>query len=279
MKRHLLISLLITATIAAPATDTDPAELPSIYLEKVEAADKACADGKWENAEHYLIQALESDPENPSNPLLLSNLGMIRYNLGKDSLAVATLTKAHQLAPASVTILSNRAKVLASLGDEEWAYEDYGKIIALDSMYVSARFQHGLLAMKKRDFNTAKHDFQFLESHFPDSDETYIAMATFKCSLGEYAEAIPYYNKILVTTKEPEYYGARAYCFLMTDKLQEASDDIASALELAPDDGELYLYRAALNKMRFRPDDASTDAKRAIELGVDPARAKPFITK
>ncbi len=77
--------------------------------------------------------------------------------------------------------------------------------------------------------------------------------------------------------KEPEYYGARAYCYLMTGNLQDAADDIAAALELAPDDGELYLYRAALNKMHFRPDDARKDARKAIELGVDPARAKEFL--
>lgn len=282
MKHPLLITLLVPALLlpnAIPASAASPEpEISSPYMDKVDAADKACADGKWQDAEHYLVQALESEPENPSNPLLLSNLGMIRYNLGKDSLAVATLTEAHELAPASVTILSNRAKVLASLGEDEWAYEDYERIIELDTTYISARLQHGLLAMRKRDFNTAKRDFQYLDTYYPGTDETNIAMATFKSLLGEYAEAIPYYNKILVTTKEPEYYGARAYCFLMTDKLQEASDDIASALELAPDDGELYLYRAALNKMRFRPSDASADAKRAIELGVDPRRAKPFIT-
>ncbi|MDE6860827.1 MAG: tetratricopeptide repeat protein [Duncaniella sp.] len=272
-----LIWLILLLPLTAIASQSGP-EISTPYIEKVEAADKACADGKWEAAEHYLTQALEADPDNPSNPLLLSNLGMIRFNLGKDSLAVVTLSEAHEMAPVSVTILSNRAKVLAAIGEDEWAYEDYGKIIELDTTYISARLQHGLLAMRMRDFNTAKRDFQYLETYFPETDETNIAMATFKSLLGEYAEAIPYYNRILVTTKEPEYYGARAYCFLMTDKLQEASDDIAAALELAPDDGELYLYRAALNKMRFRPADASADARHAIDLGVDPARARPFIT-
>ena len=63
----------------------------------------------------------------------------------------------------------------------------------------------------------------------------------------------------------------------MTGELQEAAADIASAMELAPLDGELYLYRAALNKMHFRPDDARKDAERAVQLGVDPTRAKEFL--
>lgn len=249
------------------------------YMLKVEEADKACAQGKWSDAEHALKEALELEPDNPANVLLLSNLGMIQFNLGKDSLAIETLNEAHFIAPVSVTILSNRAKVLTALGEEDSAMHDYARIIELDSMYIPARFHHGLLALKHRDFNTAKIDFEFMERNFPKADETNIAMATFKSSIGEYAEALPYYNKILITIKEPEYYGARAYCNLMTGNLQEASDDIASALQLSPDDGELYLYRAALNKMRFRPADATADAKKAIELGVDPRRAVPLMEK
>ncbi|WP_301343492.1 tetratricopeptide repeat protein, partial [uncultured Duncaniella sp.] len=87
------------------------------------------------------------------------------------------------------------------------------------------------------------------------------------------------YTEILRKIKEPEYFGARAYCYLMTDDLQAAAEDIAQALELDPNDGELYLYRAALNKMHYRPEDAKKDAERAIQLGVDPARAQEFMTK
>ncbi len=275
--RYYILSLILAMTCQVIFAETPVEDTP--YMQKVDEADKACANGKWEEAEAALMKALELDPENPANVLILSNLGMIQFNLGKDTLAIQTLNEAHSIAPVSVTILSNRAKVLTALGDEESAYKDYGRIIELDTTYISARFHHGLLALKKRDFNTAKKDFEFMERNFPDDDETQIAMATFKSSIGEYAEALPFYNKILLTMKEPEYYGARAYCNLMTNHLQEASDDIAAALELTPDDGELYLYRAALNKMRFRPADATADAKKAIELGIDPRRALPLMEK
>ncbi|MCM1138419.1 MAG: tetratricopeptide repeat protein [Duncaniella sp.] len=275
MKQILFFILLL---ICALAFAQDPID-DTPYLRKVEEADKACADGKWDDAERALREAMELEPENPANVLLLSNLGMIQFNLGKDSIAIETLNEAHFIAPVSVTILSNRAKVLTALGEEDSALHDYARIIELDSTYIPARFHHGLLALKHRDFNTAKADFEFMERNFPKADETNIAMATFKSSIGEYADALPYYNKVLITIKEPEYYGARAYCNLMTGNLQEASDDIAAALELSPDDGELYLYRAALNKMRYRPADATADAKRAIELGVDPRRAQPLMGK
>lgn len=268
MKTATLIASLLIAAAVWGATP---------YMDLVEESDKACAKGEWEQALQAIDAALDWEPDNPGNILLLSNKGMIQYNLGLDSLAIATLTEAHMKAPRSVTILSNRARVLTACGYDAEAIADYSRIIELDSLDMDARFHHGLLALRHRDYHGAKADFDWLAQHHPDTPENNIAQATILCALGQYAEAIPYYNHILDTIQEPEYYGGRAYCNLMAGNLNEASEDIARALELSPADGELYLYRAALNKMRFRPDDARRDAQRAVELGVEPTRAEQFI--
>lgn len=268
-----LRKIFIAAAISLPSLII--AETP--YLDLVEKADKACEESRWGEAAQILQQAIESEPDNPGNILLLNNLGMVRFNLGLDSLAVATFDKALDMAPSSVTILANRAKVFTAMGHEQEAFDDYARIMQLDSTYVTARYHHGLLALRHRMFDVAKEDFDYLTEHFPASDEALIGQAALHSSLGEYKEAIPLYSEILRTIKEPEYYGARGYCYLMTGDLQDAANDIALAMELAPDDGELYLYRAALNKMHYRPDDARKDAQKAVALGVDPARAKEFL--
>ncbi|MBD5321462.1 MAG: tetratricopeptide repeat protein [Bacteroides sp.] len=265
----LCIAVIITATISAKA-DTP-------YLNLVDEADKACSEERWTDAENLIREAISTEPENPGNILLLSNLGMVQYSLGKDSAAIESFTRALDIAPSSVTIIANRAKVYTSMGYEQEAFNDYARIMQLDSTYITARYHHGLLALRHRMYDVAKEDFDYLVKHFPSANETQIAQAAMHTSLGEYQEAIPFYNEILRSIEEPEYYGARAYCYLMTGNLQEAADDIAKAMELAPEDGELYLYRAALNKMHYRPEDARKDAERAVELGVDPARAKEFI--
>lgn len=250
----------------------------SLYMQKVDEADKACSDGKWIEAEKALLEALRSEPANPGNILLMSNLGIVRYYMGQDSLAIATLNDAHEMAPSSVTILANRARVLSANGLEREAYKDYDRIIALDSLEMSARLHHCLLALRRHDFRTAKNDFEFLERHYAGEIETQIAGASVLSGTGQYQAAIPYYTRILEKRKEPEYYGGRAYCYLLTNALQEASDDINSALALNPEDGELYLYRAALNKMRYRPADAEADARKAVSLGVDKARAMQYLS-
>lgn len=198
--------------------------------------------------------------------------------MGQDSLAIATLNDAHSMAPASVTILSNRAKVLAANGYDEEAYLDYSRIIELDSLEISARLPRCLYALRRHDFRTAKSDMEFMEQNFPGKIETEIAGAAVRSGTGDFAGAIPYYSRILLERKDPEYYSGRAYCYLLTGSLQEASDDINSALSITPADGELYLYRAALNKMRYRPADAEADARKAVELGVDKTRATQFLS-
>lgn len=270
MTRLLITLAMLLSTILGILAETP-------YMEAVDEADKACDKGEWLKAVEAIDRAMAIEPDNPGNILLMSNLGMIQYNMGQDSLAVLTLDEAHHRAPKSVTILTNRARVLTAMGREDEALADYATILQLDSADVTARLNHGLLSLRHRKFNDAKADMDWLREHKPDTDEARVGCATMHCAVGEYAEAIPYYTALLDNHKEPEYYGARAYCYLITGELQEASDDIASALELAPDDGELYLYRAALNKMRFRPDDARRDAIRATELGIDPRRAAEFM--
>ncbi|WP_289741270.1 hypothetical protein [uncultured Duncaniella sp.] len=270
-----IISALLFAPLAAKASEN---ETESLYFKKIDEADKACAEGLWHEAENALVEALRAEPANPSNVLLISNLGIIRFNMGQDSLAIATLNDAHSMAPASVTILSNRAKVLAANGYDEEAYLDYSRIIELDSLEISARLPRCLYALRRHDFRTAKSDMEFMEQNFPGKIETEIAGAAVRSGTGDFAGAIPYYSRILLERKDPEYYSGRAYCYLLTGSLQEASDDINSALAITPADGELYLYRAALNKMRYRPADAEADARKAVELGVDKTRATQFLS-
>ena len=168
------------------------------YLDLVEKADKACADGKWIEAASLLQNAIDSEPANPGNVLLLSNLGMVRYNLGFDSLAIESFNRALSIAPSSVTILANRAKVYTAMGHEQEAFDDYGRIMQLDSTYITARYHHGLLALKHRMFDVAKTILTISPSIIRHLTKLFIAQATIHSSLGEYEQAIPFTPKYSV---------------------------------------------------------------------------------
>ncbi|MDE7443762.1 MAG: hypothetical protein K2M65_06350, partial [Muribaculaceae bacterium] len=123
----------------------------------------------------------------------------------------------------------------------------------------------------------AQADVARLERVSPNATQTHLAGAALYSALGRERDAIVCYTRLIDTDPQPDYYAMRAELYLHTGDLQEASNDIATAMESLKDDAGLYMLRAALNKARYRPDDASADGRRAIELGADPRMVKRLL--
>jgi tetratricopeptide (TPR) repeat protein len=96
-------------------------------------------------------------------------------------------------------------------------------------------------------------------------------------ALGNYAKATQYLSEVIKASPSVSLLGNRADCYLMMRRLNEASEDIANALQVAPDDGYLYLLRARLNRMRYENEAAKRDVQLAIDHGIDPAIAKEIL--
>lgn len=268
MKRLTLLLIIFFSIISFFAQAQS-----ALYLELIEKSDSAIVAGKWSDAEVLLQSAMRLEPGNPTNILLMSNMGIVRHNAGNDSLALDILNQAHRMAPVSVTVLSNRARVLQSMGRNAEAFCDYTRILELDSTVLEPRFMHGMMALNGGDIVTAERDFKVLERDVPNDELTLIGLASLYTAINRPLDAIVQYTKLLGKNRDVEYYRGRAACYLMTDQLEEASADIAEWHSLAPDDAEVFIYRAYLNKRRYRNADAEQDLKRAIELGIDPLRA------
>lgn len=270
------IVLFIISMLAIGVSYADSGEQTD-YLNAVDRVDEAIARQDWPEAEKLIISTLELDPENESNWMLVSNLGMIQYYQGKDSLALATLNTGIKSHPKSTTLLSNRARVLSTTGRPDLAIEDYNRIIELDSLNTDAHLNRGLMNLYFGDLQQAEADIEIVNQLAPNSSESWLAAATLYTILDRPREAIPYYNKLINERPTPEYYAARAFSFIATDNLADAADDIALGLELDDRYSELYLCRAMLNKRRFENDRSLTDAQRAIDLGADPKRVKQIL--
>lgn len=279
MQRIVFFILMAIASAANLFAAVSPADsihrnLDPDYLKYMEQADKAIADMKWAEAIENLDQAMKVDPTNHSNVLLLSNKGMLQFYMGNDSLAIETLLIAHELAPSSVTVLQNRARVYTASGKIDRALADYERVMALDTTLVEPLFYHAMLSFQSDSLATSQADIALMKQRFPEHTSTLLAESTMLAYTGQFAEAIPLLDKIISDKPTATDYATRAMCHLMTAQLPEASEDIARGLELDPTDGELYLYRALLNKMRYRPDDAKADAEKARMYGVNSQRIK-----
>lgn len=259
----LSLILLVTAgTIAAQ-------DLSVEYLENISAADSLIKKSKWGEAEEKFMEAMRLHPSNPTNVLLMSNVGMLRHYAGRDSSALAILNDAVSIAPRSVTVRSNRAEVLMSLGQINKALDDYTAMLEQDSMLIEPHHMRCLINLSGGNLTAAEKDAQFLEKNFPNEVETNEACGIINVIKGNFKAAVANYTVLVKKRPTATNYGERAYCYIMTDYLNEASADLNEAIRLDPQNGELYLYRAILNKKRFRPSDSADDIRKAISLGVD----------
>ncbi len=269
---YAILALCPLAIFAAAPSVPDDEEDPYFLL--CGQADKAIADGNYEEASARLIDAMSIRPDSPENILLMSNLGMIYSYMDQDSLALATLDEAHRRAPAMRTILTNRARVLLKMGRDKEAMNDFSAVIAADSLNTEARFYHGTIALYSGDAATAETDFNVLKATAPDEPATAQALSALYSLTGRDKEAIPYFEKLVATDPAPEYYASLAGCQLAIGRLTDASATISEGLKRYPDDPEPYYYRAQLNRDRYRLDEAHADAARAVKLGLSPAKAK-----
>lgn len=256
IRRHLFAVVLLSAA-AATATD---------YITCVEEAERAIAKGNYELAGEWLKEAMTTEPSNANNILLLSNLGMVQFYSGNDSLALNTLSQARAMAPGSVTILANRSRVLDHMGRRHDALADLSLAIETDSTYAPAYYDRGALLLDSGDFAGAEADMLRHRSLRPKARQSLLALALIYSSTGRTQEAVKAYGELLEGHPDADLLAARAMCRMDLGQLPEAAEDIQEGLKLAPDEPGLYLCRARLNRLRYREADAVADERRASEL-------------
>lgn len=274
----LIVSMLAISAMAQSVAQSDISDYDEdVYFILSGEADKAIAEGDYPTAIERINEALDHDPGNPTNVLLLSNLGILYNYLDQDSLALDALNKANLIAPSMTIVLVNRGKLHLKMGKDMDAFEDFGKAIARDSTNTDALFYHGMIALYSGQQKEAEKDFGHLEIIAPKGRETAIAMSALYSMTGRDAQAIPYLRELIDTDPQPEYYANLAGCYLMVDNLSEASALLSEAIRKYPRDPEIYLYRALLNKKRYLLKEANEDAATAVSLGADPRKVSQMM--
>ena len=267
--RRAVMTILIIAACALTGIARE-------YLELVGDADKAIAESRWDDAIELLDRAMRENPSNDMNVLLLSNTGMLNYYAGRDSAALARLDMAHRMAPASVTVLCNRARVHTSMGDLERALRDYDTATALDSTAIEPYYYRGMILLAVND-TLAARDMQTLGRLAPDNLMTHRALALYDSECGRWQEALPHYNVLIDNEPTAVNYADRAVCRLKTGDYTGASNDISLGIEADPECADLYVARALYEQLCYRHDTAMDNVRRAIDLGASQARIKALL--
>ncbi len=277
--KHLLFLLTILSCAVCVAQEAPDSLEAQPYYILIGEAEEALADDKPDVAAARLREAMAVDPENPGNVLLLSNLGVIYWRCGEDSLALDVFDEAHRQAPAMLTVLLNRGRLHLDMGHTREAYDDFDAAVHLDSLNCPARYYRGTMSLYGGRLDLAETDFEVLRSQKPKALDTAVALSALYSLSGRDREAVPYFERLVQEDPAPEYFAGLAGCLLALQEYTRAAEVIGAGLNRYSHDPELYYYRAWLNRDRYLLDDARSDAARAIELGANKRKVEALFSR
>ena len=247
------------------------------YYAYIDSAQHCIDTKQWKQAEAYLLSAIRSEPSNPSNSLLLSNLATMQRRQGRLSEALKNYSMAIDLTPNAVTLLLNRAALYTLVDSLALAQADYERIMDLDETDVESRYNHGMIALNLGDTKTAQEDFDNILKINPNSGMAKQGQGYLFKHAGNYEKAAQCFSEVIKVKPSSTLLANRADCYLATKRLNEASLDIANALELDPDDPFIYVLRAKLNKLRYNRSDMERDLKLAVAHGLSESEARSLL--
>lgn len=239
------------------------------YEEWVGKAMNAIEVDSLYDAEKYFKEALNKEPANMGNSLLLSNLGTIQRRMGKNKEALESYTLALNKIPHSVKILLNRASLYLELDYLEKAYSDYCNVIDLSPKNKEALQFRAYIYMRQRQYNEARNDYRMLLEEEPANKTARIGMVMANQKDGRYKEAFDELNRLVTDfPNDVSLLKARAELEVEMNSLDLALLDLEEAVKKTPNDADIYVMCGDIYLMQGRKREAYVAFEKAIELGI-----------
>ena len=239
------------------------------YMRYVAKADSLAAEEKWEEAENALKKALRSEPANPANQMLLTNLGMILTAQGKYGDALTHLNASLTLNPNSFIALKNRGMVYSAMNQIDNALSDFSIAIQLDSLDNDVRCLRATLYSISNNYDKAYEDYNIVLTRDRDNLSALEGLTQCAFARGKQEEAIPFLNRLIELKPDPDFHFSRGLALAQLGRFTEASEDVSQGLLLDPANGNLWLLRAYIEKITYRHNDAKTSLQKARRYGAD----------
>lgn len=260
MKRLITLIIIWCGTLSLSA---------QTYEECIGKAMDAIEKDSLHSAEKWLKEALNLDPANMGNSLLLSNLGTVQRRMGKNKEALESYTLAINKTPHSVKMLLNRASLYLELDYLEKAYSDYCNVIDLDAKNKEALQFRAYIHMRNRQYNEARNDYRALLGEEPGNKTARIGMVMVNQKDKRYREALEELNRLVTDyPQDVSLLKARAELEVDMNTLDLALLDLEEAAKKAPNDADIYVMCGDIYLMQGRKREAYVAFEKAIELGI-----------
>lgn len=258
------------------------------YQELSERAVAATEQDSLELSKQYIGQAMRTEPANPHNALLYSNLGTIQRRQHQYEQALESYTMALNIAPRAVPILMNRAALYLELGKGELARIDYSLVLDLEKDNQEALLMRAYIYMNRRDYKFARADYEHLLKLAPQSYNGRLGLATLERKEGKYDAALVLLNAMLAGQEEATGLSAsqRAVLYVARAGVEQemkhtdlALLDLEEAVRLDASQPEAYLMRGQIYLSQKKKNLARRDFEKAVSLGIPQADVRELLQR
>lgn len=275
IRRSLLLSLLSIGLYAPLSAQTIVADSLQVqqtsdtFALLVDSSFVAGNQGRYAEAEQYMLRAIALHPQHKINTMLWNNVAGLRQLLGRNEEAIQAYDKALELEQGSMIARTNRARLFALIGEHRKAITDYSLLVASkpdDELY---RYQRAMSYMLSQQYDLADIDLTHIIEHNPTTLKGRIGYALLETARGRYTEAERIYDYLLdKLPKSTEVYEGRARMYLARGMKGFALRDITKAFEYSGHSpgAELYKLRAQIHRAIGEDKLANRDEKIAMEI-------------
>lgn len=231
-------------------------------------------------AEDALREALRIEPGNPSNGMLLLNLGTIQRRQGKLKEAEDSYTIGLAFLPKNLTLLNNRAQLFAEMEKYPEAIEDYTEVIYQEPENENAYYERALCKLMNKDTLGARLDLEQIDRFNPNSAKSRLGMAYVYKAQEMWREASELYDALIERNpRNASLLRERAEVFYFSNRMGAALDDVNKSIDFDPRDPYSYLLRAQIRYAKGDKEFARRDLNQALELGLNKDEVNDLIEK
>ncbi|MFO7657772.1 MAG: hypothetical protein R6W78_11945 [Bacteroidales bacterium] len=164
--------------------------------------------------------------------------------------------------------LKERGIAYLHAGKNKESEADFSRALRLDPAEFDLYILRAKALKNMKDYGSAIKDLNLYLNYFPDDLATVFFCGELQYENGNYVEALKSFNKNLrVDNSNPAFFKARGKAYYQTKMYRYAIEDLSMALDLKPNDGEVYYFKGMA---RFNSGDkqgACADWKISARLG------------
>lgn len=235
------------------------------------------AQGKLAEAEHWLRQILQQQPNNAS---ALQLLGVVAYQVGNLPAAMELLQRAISIQPNTAIFHANLCEILRRMQRMDEAKAHGERATSLDPNMAMAHSNLGIVHYDRKEYEAAAQCQQRALQLAPAFAPALNNLGNIYREQGDKRKAMEFYRKAhAADTHYLEPISNLGALLLEEDEIDEAEKMLQQALHLAPDYPEAICNLGGVMLAREQNDAAIAQYQRALQLRPVYAEAQMGLSK